>query len=92
MNAVRPVAADILSLRLAHCRAEQAAAARQFHVAVMHYRSCLEAAEQREDGRASLFFASRLAECYEQMGLHAKAEAFLAFAAPVDDLDPDFWS
>ena len=67
---------DIVSLRMAHCRAEHAAGSRQYHLAVMHYRTCLEVAERREDCRAMQFFALRLAECYEMMGLRAKAHAF----------------
>ena len=67
---------DIVSLRMAHCRAEHAAGSRQYHLAVLHYRTCLEVAERREDCRAMQFFALRLAECYEAMGLRNKAHAF----------------
>lgn len=67
---------DIVSLRMAHCRAEHAAGSGQYHLAVLHYRTCLEVAERREDCRAMQFFALRLAECYEAMGLRIKAHAF----------------
>lgn len=67
---------DIVTLRMTHCRAEQAAEGAQFHLAVMHYRSCLEAAERREDCQAVRFFALRLGDCYRRMGLADKAAQF----------------
>ena len=73
MNGVRT---DIVSLRMSHCRAEHAAAEAQYHLAVLHYRECLETAERREDVQAVEFFALKLAECYEQMGLLDKARQF----------------
>ncbi|WP_261664554.1 hypothetical protein [Deinococcus sp. Marseille-Q6407] len=73
---MRSQAKDIVTLRLSHCRAERAAQEARYHLAVMHYRSCLETAERREDCQAVQFFALRLAECYEQMNLNAKARAF----------------
>ncbi len=69
---------DIVTLRVAHCRAEHAAHGEQYHLAVMHYRTCLEAAERREDCQAVRFFALRLGDCYEQMGLLHKAQEFRA--------------
>ncbi|UFA49856.1 hypothetical protein [Deinococcus radiophilus] len=69
-------AKDIVSLRLSHCRAERAAQQRQYHLAALHYRHCLETAELREDCQAVRFFALRLADCYEQMELSPKAQAF----------------
>lgn len=69
---------DIVTLRVAHCRAEHAALGQQYHLAVLHYRTCLEAAERREDCQAVQFFALRLADCYEQMGLTNKAAEFRA--------------
>ena len=42
----------------------------------MHYRTCLEAAERREDCQAVRFFALRLADCYDSMGLLHKAQEF----------------
>ncbi|GHF93410.1 hypothetical protein GCM10017783_01760 [Deinococcus piscis] len=71
---------DIVSIRLSHCRAERAASEGQYHLAALHYRSCLEAAERREDPQAVRFFALRLADCYVQMGLSAKAQAFTELA------------
>ena len=71
---------DIVALRLCHCRAETAASTGALHVAVQLYRSCLEAAERREDIQAIHFFASRLCECYERMGLRDKAASFKALA------------
>lgn len=71
---------DIVSLRLSHCRAERAAQQGQYHLAALHYRTCLEAAERREDCQAVCFFARRLAGCYEQMNLPGKAQAFLELA------------
>jgi hypothetical protein len=71
---------DIVALRLCHCRAETAAAAGSLHVAVQHYRACLEAAERREDARAMQFFALKLGECYDRMGLSEKAANFKALA------------
>ena len=69
---------DIVTLRVAHCRAEYAANGEQYHLAVLHYRTCLEAAERREDCQAVRFFALRLADCYEVMGFADKAEEFRA--------------
>lgn len=71
---------DIVALRLSHCRAERAAKQGQFHLAALHYRSCLEAAERREDLQAVHFFALRLAGCYEHMALPAKAASFYDLA------------
>ncbi|ADV68864.1 hypothetical protein [Deinococcus maricopensis] len=69
---------DIVSLRMAHCRAERAASSGQYHLAVQQYRACLEAAERREDCRAVQFFALQLARCYTSMGLPDKAASFHA--------------
>ncbi|ADY26885.1 hypothetical protein Deipr_1752 [Deinococcus proteolyticus MRP] len=71
---------DIVSIRLSHCRAERAASEGQYHLAALHYRNCLEAAERREDSQAVRFFALRLAHCYTSMGLSAKAQAFADLA------------
>lgn len=71
---------DIVALRLCHCRAERAATEGALHLAVLHYRQCLEAAERREDAQAIQFFALKLGETYERMGLHDKAANFKAFA------------
>lgn len=71
---------DIVALRLCHCRAERALDEGALHVAVQHYRRCLEAAERREDEQAILFFALRLGECYERMGLSDKAKDFKLLA------------
>ncbi|WP_084048031.1 hypothetical protein [Deinococcus hopiensis] len=81
MNGVRT---DIVSLRMSHCRAEHAALGAQYHLAVLHYRECLEAAERREDIRAIEFFALKLAGCYEKMGFHDKAAQFRALACSGD--------
>lgn len=78
------VSTDIVSLRMSHCRAEHAASGAQYHLAVLHYRECLEAAERREDCRAVEFFALKLAGCYEQMGLLDKAAGFRALACSGD--------
>lgn len=78
------VPTDIVSLRMSHCRAEHAASGAQYHLAVLHYRECLEAAERREDCRAVEFFALKLAACYEQMGLAEKAGHFRALAGAGD--------
>ncbi|SEJ58069.1 hypothetical protein SAMN04488058_11129 [Deinococcus reticulitermitis] len=86
MNAVR-APSDIVSLRMAHCRAEHAAREAQYHIAVYHYRLCLETAERREDQQATEFFALRLAECYARMGMRDKATSFLALASGDE---PDF--
>lgn len=72
------LAADIVALRMTHCRAEHAAGSGLLHVAVQHYRACLEAAERREDCQAVRFFALKLEECYAQMGLPDKADQFRA--------------
>lgn len=80
---------DIVSLRLAHCRAEHAAKEGQYHVAVLHYRTCLESAERREDRQAMQFFSLRLAECYDAMGLRKKATDF-RWLAETDDLSAMF--
>lgn len=85
MTAMSRVESDIVSLRMSHCRAEQAAQTAQYHLAVQHYRACLEAAECREDCRAVEFFALKLALCYERMGLPDKAAQFRALAN-ADDL------
>lgn len=77
-------ATDIVSLRMSHCRAEHAASTAQYHLAVLHYRDCLEAAERREDCRAVEFFALKLAGCYACMGLHDKAAQFHALAGAGD--------
>lgn len=71
---------DIVTLRLCHCRAEAAASEGALHIAVQHYRACLEAAERREDVQAIQFFAIKLGECYERMGLGDKASSFKALA------------
>ncbi len=71
---------DIVALRVTHCRAERAAQGGQYHVAVLHYRDCLEAAERREDCQAVRFFALRLGECYAQMGFADKAAQFRSLA------------
>ena len=81
---MKATASDIVSLRMSHCRAEHAASGEQYHLAVMHYRACLEAAERREDCRAVEFFALKLAACYEQMGLGEKAAQFRALACTGD--------
>ncbi|WP_027481188.1 hypothetical protein [Deinococcus pimensis] len=73
---------DIVSLRLCHCRAESAVQGGALHIAVLHYRTCLEAAERREDVQAQQFFASRLGECYDRMGMREKAAGFRAMANP----------
>ncbi|GAA5514497.1 hypothetical protein Dcar01_03253 [Deinococcus carri] len=78
------VPTDIVALRMSHCRAEHAALGAQYHLAVLHYRECLESAERREDCRAVEFFALKLAGCYEQMGLTDKAAHFRALACPGD--------
>lgn len=80
MNAVQSVPSDIVALRMAHCRAESAANEARYHLAVLHYRACLEAAERREDGRAMQFFALKLADCYERMCFKEKSEHFRALA------------
>lgn len=67
MTALR-VPSDIVSLRMNHCRAELAAKEARYHLAALHYRTCLEAAEVRQDAQATRFFALRLGECYEAMG------------------------
>lgn len=87
MNAVQSAPSDIVSLRMTHCRAEHAAASAQYHLAVLHYRTCLEAAETRQDERATQFFALKLADCYDQMGFGAKAASFRALAGS-DDSTP----
>ena len=80
MFASSRVQSDIVSLRMSHCRAEQAVRTAQYHLAVLHYRCCLEAAENREDCQAIRFFALKLASCYEQMHLREKALQFRALA------------
>ncbi|GGN37110.1 MULTISPECIES: hypothetical protein [Deinococcus] len=84
MSAASTLPCDIVSLRMSHCRAEHAAREAQYHLAVLHYRTCLEAAERREDCRAVEFFALKLAGCYDQMGLNAKAASFRALAGSGD--------
>ncbi|MFK7601186.1 MULTISPECIES: hypothetical protein [Deinococcus] len=86
MTAVSRVLNDIVSLRMNHCRAEQAAQAAQYHLAVQNYRACLEAAECREDCQAVQFFALKLSGCYEQMHLHDKAAQFRALADVENEL------
>ncbi|BDP43195.1 hypothetical protein DAETH_31640 [Deinococcus aetherius] len=81
---MKALATDIVSLRMSHCRAEHAAEGAQYHLAVMHYRVCLEAAERREDCRATQFFALKLAACYDEMGLTEKAAGFRALACTGD--------
>ena len=71
---------DIVALRVAHCRAERAAQGGQYHLAVLHYRDCLEAAERREDCQAMRFFALRLGDCYAHMGFAEKAQQFHSLA------------
>jgi len=77
---------DIVSLRINHSRAEHAASSKQFHLAVMHYRTCLEAAELREDCQAAQFFSLQLAICYENMGFIDKALNFRALSCAKDIL------
>ncbi|GAA5501465.1 hypothetical protein Dxin01_01197 [Deinococcus xinjiangensis] len=84
MNAVSSVPSDIVSLRMTHCRAEHAAGEAQYHLAVLYYRACFEAAEYRQDPRAMQFFALKLADCYEEMHLWKKAEDFRALAEAAD--------
>lgn len=86
MNALSSIPGDIVTLRLVHCRAQQAARENKYHIAVMHYRTCLECAEVREDVRATQFFALQLAQCYEAMGLSCKAACFSAMAEAEDYL------
>lgn len=86
MSSVR-VQSDIVSLRMSHCRAEHALTAAQYHLAALHYRCCLEAAEVRQDCQAVRFFALKLADCYDHMHLREKAAQFRALA---DDTSPDF--
>lgn len=74
------IPSDIVSLRICHCRAEQAALQAHYHLAVQQYLRCLEAAELRQDVQATQFFALRLADCYEQMNLEHKAQAFRGLA------------
>lgn len=71
---------DIVALRLCHCRAATAASEGALHIAVQLYRACLEAAERREDAQAIHFFAQKLSDCYEKMGLRDKASSFEALA------------
>lgn len=80
MTATSSLACDIVTLRMTHCRAEQAAKTAQYHVAAQHYRTCLEVAEIRQDAQATQFFALQLADCYEYMGLPEKAQHFRALA------------
>lgn len=80
MTVVSSVPSDIVSLRMTHCRAEHAAKEAQYHLAVLHYRACFEAAEYRQDIRAMQFFALRLADCYDLMHFAAKAAGFRALA------------
>ncbi|MBZ9750597.1 hypothetical protein GO986_13040 [Deinococcus sp. HMF7620] len=80
MSAASSITSDIVSLRMSHCRAEHAARSAQYHLAVLHYRTCLEVAECREDCRAVEFFALKLAHCYDRMGLGQKAASFRALA------------
>ena len=87
MSAVSSMS-DIVALRISHCRAEQAAKDRMYHLAVMHYRDCLDAAERRQDARATEFFALQLARCYEHMQLRDKAAQFRALAEPGPDVHP----
>lgn len=84
MSAESGLPEDIMALRMCHCRAEQAARLGQYHLAARQYRTCLEAAERREDTQAIQFFALKLAECYGQMGFHDKAAAFTALAVSED--------
>lgn len=86
MNATSSVVCDIVTLRMTHCRAEQAARLAQYHLAVAHYYTCLEVAEVRQDAQAMQFFALKLADCYEHMGLRDKARSFHALAESNDDL------
>ena len=86
MNAVSRIKSDIVSLRMSHCRAQHAAEQAQYHLAVRYYRECLEAAERREDCRAMEFFALRLCECYESMGMLDKARHFRAMGCAGDSL------
>jgi hypothetical protein len=79
-HAVGSLPTDIVALRISHCRAEHAEGGAQYHLAVRHYRDCLEAAERREDARATQFFALKLAACYDQMGFTEKADEFRALA------------
>lgn len=72
------VPTDILRLRREHCRAETCFGAEQYHLAVKHYRTCLELAERREDIQATRFFALKLASCYRAMRLDDKARGFEA--------------
>ena len=46
----------------------------------------LDAAERRQDARATEFFALQLARCYEHMGLRDKAAQFRALAEPGPDV------
>lgn len=80
MLASSRVQSDIVSLRMSHCRAEHALVTAQYHLAALHYRSCLEAAEARGDCQAIQFFALKLAACYDHMNLRQKAAQFRALA------------
>lgn len=86
MTATSSPACDIVTLRMTHCRAEQAASLAQYHLAALHYRTCLEVAELRQDAQATSFFALKLADCYEQMGMPGKAAQYRDLAATPADL------
>ncbi len=71
--------ATILTLRLAHLRANDATNKGWHHVAVQNYLLCFEAMSERGDERARCFFAERLAESYRAMGLFEKAKYYRRF-------------
>ncbi|MBC7647090.1 MAG: hypothetical protein H7095_08245 [Pseudopedobacter sp.] len=74
----------IVSLRLAHLRAQEAVKCAAWHVATMQFLCCLELTEKRGDAACFSFFALRLHECYAKMGLLEKAKIYRQMA----EMDP----
>jgi len=70
----------IVTLRLAHLRAQEAVKRGAWHVATTQYLSCLELTEKRGDAACFSFFALRLFECYSRMGLSEKAKIYRQMA------------
>lgn len=67
---------DIVDVRAANLRANQAELTREWHMAAHNYLFCLERAALADDRRAVRFFAGRLSHVYRAMGMISKADHF----------------
>lgn len=71
---------EVHEVRHAHVRASYAEYAQEWHLAVKHYLFCFERALDARDDRAIRFFAAKLTQAYQAMGLVRKAGYFRSIA------------